>query len=44
MIAIDAFKDLGAFGMSYGGLPWLLKHGWETTWGGATGICARVIL
>lgn len=44
MVTVNALKNLVAFGMSYGAVPWLLKSGWLQMWGAATGICAGILL
>lgn len=44
MVTVNALKNLTAFGMSYGAVPWLMEAGWEKMWGAATGICGAVIL
>ena len=44
MVTVNALKNLVAFGMSYGAVPWLMKDGWAKMWGSATGISAAVIL
>ena len=44
MVTVNAFKELVAFGMSYGTVPWLLKVGWLHMWGAACGISAALLL
>jgi uncharacterized membrane protein len=44
MVAVNALKNLVAFGMSYGAVPWLMSSGWSKMWGAACGICAAVML
>ena len=44
MVTINAFKNLVAFGMSYGAVPWLMSAGWARMWGTACGICSAVVL
>lgn len=44
MVTVNALKNLVAFGMSYGAVPWLMQSGWEKMWGSATGISAAVAL
>jgi len=44
MVTVNALKNLVAFGMSYGAVPWLMSSGWLKMWGAATGICAGIIL
>jgi MFS family permease len=44
MVTVNALKNLVAFGMSYGAVPWLMNSGWEKMWGAAAGICGAVIL
>jgi MFS family permease len=44
MVTVNALKNLVAFGMSYGAVPWLLNAGWMKMWGAATGICAGILL
>jgi MFS family permease len=44
MVTVNALKNLVAFGMSYGAVPWLMSAGWARMWGTACGICGAVIL
>jgi len=44
MVTVNALKNLTAFGMSYGAVPWLQQVGWLRMWGAATGICAAILL
>lgn len=44
MVAVNVVKNLVAFSVSCGVVPWLLKSGWEKLWGTVMGICGAVTL
>jgi Major Facilitator Superfamily len=44
MVTVNALKNLVAFGMSYGAIPWLQSAGWDKMWGAACGISAAVMI
>ena len=44
MVAVNVVKNLVAFSVSCGVVPWLLKSGWEKMWGTVMGICGAVTL